>query len=104
MTKEDFNQFLLSEKQAYDFALWMLCNQTDDEIALGQTIEWNGVGFNKPDSYLSYALICIREWNEAGIKVKFTAKDLSMFHRNHLMPRLQKYFDQWCKYIKEVSA
>lgn len=104
MTKEDFNEFLSSEKQTYHFALWMLGNQTEDEISLGQTIVWNGVGFNKPDSYLSYVLICIREWNEAGIKVKFPTKDLSMFHRDHLLPRLQKYYEQWCEYMKEVSA
>lgn len=104
MTKEDFNQFLTSEKNTYAFALWMLGNQTQEEIDIGQTIIYNGVGFNKPDSMLSYTLICIREWNDDSVSIKFPKKDLTHFYRNHLQPRLQKYYEQWCEYMKEQAS
>jgi len=85
---------------SFYFGMWMTLRQTDQELNNNQTIEDNGIGWNKPDSYMTpIFLLLIDEYNKTGT-IKIT-NDLIDFHINKLSKVLKKYKRQYDSFIEE---
>ena len=90
-TKETIQQNLQSNPMWIERALVVLFNrQTNDEQKTQDTREWNGMGFNKPDSrYLSYC----SKWVIGG-------RHLNEKHLLKCGSKLPKYWKQILEEIK----
>jgi hypothetical protein len=79
---------------AIKFALWLYNRQTENEQRSGETIEDNGIGFNKPDAMKLNAMLSALDDG-----IEFDKKSLANWYIHHLKPRLLKYnrqFQQYC--------
>ena len=94
-TKEQIQTNLRTNQRWIERTLVVLYQrQTSDEQTTGQTREFNGIGFNGPDSrYLSY---CSR-WILRG-------NHLNQKHLEKCSSRLPKYWRQVQELIKEKSG
>lgn len=93
MTMSDFNNFLKSPENVLAFAIWMNNRQTDDELYEGETIEKNGMGWNKPDgSKVSPMLVYISQSD------KVSQDEIMDFVDNTLREVCSKYKRQWSEF------
>lgn len=82
------------------FGMYLTNLQTDEELIHTETIEDNGVGWNKPDSSLSQTfLLLINEYERTG-KIIITT-DLIRFHWFKLRKVLKKYKRQYQSFIDD---
>jgi hypothetical protein len=89
----EFENFLSNPENVLAFAFWMNDRQTDDELDEGETIENNGIGWNKPDGgRVSLRLMSICQ-NE-----RVSKDEILEFVDNTLRHVCSKYKRQWSEY------
>jgi hypothetical protein len=94
-----FSIFLQVPENVLAFALWMNNRQTDDELYEGETIEKNGMGWNKPDgSKVSPMLVYISQSD------KVSQDEIMHFVDNTLRDVCSKYNRQWLEFSGKPYA
>lgn len=81
------------------FGMFINLNQTEKELLDGETIEDNGVGWNKPDSNLTPLFSLLYDDYLSNGKIEITL-DMRKAHDFRIKKVLKKYKKQYKRYKK----